>query len=240
MVRRWDGDAAETLQGCFQCTDWDVFTDGSSLEEATEVVTHHITFCEEMIVPTKTVKVFSNNKPWITKALKKTLNKKKIAFNSENRIKSKLIQNRLNKEIKAAKRGYKEKVEKLFQEGKARVAWQGVKTLTGLPNKSASLETRNPVNMAENLNQFHCRFDQSDLSQDRKEQIAELIPMTSSQANLELQQAEVELMLKRMRPNKAPGPDQICGRPLKSCCSQLAGVFCYLFKQITQHLQKKG
>lgn len=46
---------------------------GNSLEEATEVVTHRITFCEEMTVPTKTVKVFSNNKPWITKALKTTL-----------------------------------------------------------------------------------------------------------------------------------------------------------------------
>lgn len=63
LVKRWDGDAVETLQGCFQCTDWDVLTDGSSPEEATEVVTHYITFCEEMIVPTKTVKVFSNNKP---------------------------------------------------------------------------------------------------------------------------------------------------------------------------------
>ena len=107
-----------------------------------------------MIVPTKTVKVFSNNKPWITKARKRTPNEKKIAFNSGNRIESKIIQNRLNKEIKAAKRGYKERVEKPFQEGNARDAWQGVKTLAGLPNNSASLNTgtRDPVNMAEDLN----------------------------------------------------------------------------------------
>lgn len=69
-----------------------MLTEGSSLEEATDTVTHCIIFCEEMIVLKKTVKVFSNNKPWITKALKKTLNEKKIAFNSGNRIESKLIQ----------------------------------------------------------------------------------------------------------------------------------------------------
>lgn len=60
-----------------------------------------------LIVHTKTVKEFSNDKPRITKALKTTLSEKKIAFNSGNRIESKLIQNKLNKEIKAANRGYK-------------------------------------------------------------------------------------------------------------------------------------
>lgn len=93
LLRKWDDNVVETLQGCFDCTNWEVLTEGNSLEEATDVVTHYITFCEEMIVPTKTVKVFSNNKAWITKALKTTLNEKKIAFNSGNRIESKLIQN---------------------------------------------------------------------------------------------------------------------------------------------------
>lgn len=165
----------------------------SCLEEATDVVTDYITFCKEMIVPTKTVKVFSNNKPWISKALKTTLNEKKVALNSGNRIESKLIQNRLNKEIKAAKRGYKERVEKLFRQGKARDAWRGVKTLADLPNNnSASLNTRtkNSVNMAEGLNQFYSRFDHSDYSWEREELIAELTPRLPTQVNQELRQWE--------------------------------------------------
>lgn len=48
LVKRWDGGAVETLWGFFQCTDWDASTGGSSLKGATEVVTHYITFCEEM------------------------------------------------------------------------------------------------------------------------------------------------------------------------------------------------
>lgn len=43
-------------------------------------------------------------------------------------------------------------------------------------------------------------------------------------------------MLKRTKPNKAPGPDQTCGRLLKSSCSQLAGVFCHLFnRSLSEH-----
>lgn len=98
-----------------------------------------------------------------------------------------------------------------FQEGNARDARRGVKTLAGLPNNPASLNTgtRDPVNMAEDFNQFYCRFDQSDFSQERKELITELTTITPTQVNLKLQQVEVELMLKRMKPNKAPGADQI-------------------------------
>lgn len=61
--KKWDTAAIETLQACFECTEWRALTQGNSLEEATDVVTNYITFCEEMVVPTKTVKVFSNNKP---------------------------------------------------------------------------------------------------------------------------------------------------------------------------------
>lgn len=50
----------------------------------------------------------------------------KIAFTTGNKIEGKLIQSKLNKAMKWANRVYKEKVERLFQEGKARGAWRGV------------------------------------------------------------------------------------------------------------------
>ena len=52
------------------------------VNEATDVISSYINFCEDMLIPTKMVKIFPNNKPWITKALKKTINEKKIAFQS--------------------------------------------------------------------------------------------------------------------------------------------------------------
>lgn len=53
--------------------------------------------------------------------------------------------------------------------------------------------------MADDFNQFYCRFDQPDFLQERKERIAGLTPMASTIENLELQQAEVELMLRRTK-----------------------------------------
>lgn len=207
-MKKWDTAAIETLQACFEGTEWEVPTQGNSLEEATDVVTNYITFCEEMVVPTKTVKVFSNNKPWITKALKSTLNEKKIAYLSGNKIESKLIQNKLNKQIKAAKMEYKERVEKLFLEGKPRDAWQGVKTLAGLPNNNSAPPTtggKDCVDMAEDRNQFYCRFEKLDYTQEREKLTEELTARMPGHVNRELQQTEVEFVLRRMRPNKHLG-----------------------------------
>lgn len=48
--------------------------------------------------------------------------------------------------------------------------------------------------MAEDINQFYCRFDQSDTSQGREEIIAELTSMTPIQAILKMQQALTSLV----------------------------------------------
>ncbi len=87
-------------QDCFNNSDWQVLTQAASLEDATDVMTKYIKFCEENIVPLKTVKIFSFNKTWVTKELKTTIIKKNIAFNSANKTESKLIQAKFNKQIK--------------------------------------------------------------------------------------------------------------------------------------------
>ena len=79
-VRIWDHDHSETLRGCFdcQCTDWQVFYDGCSDndDEIADTVTSYIQF----FIQTKTVRIFPNNKPWITKEQKGILNEKKHVF----------------------------------------------------------------------------------------------------------------------------------------------------------------
>ena len=99
------------LQGCFDCTDWGVFFDTcDNVHDATEVVSDYISFCEDAIIPTKTIKIFPNNKPWIyTKSLKSTLNEKKNAFQARDRHERKRIQLKLRKEFKESKRQFKKK-----------------------------------------------------------------------------------------------------------------------------------
>lgn len=109
----------------------------------------------------------------------KTLYEKKLAFNLGNRQGGKSIQNRLNKEIKSAKRAYKDRVERLFNNGKPRDAWLGVKTLAGLPTNSTStgLPPEVSASMAEELNTFYCRSDQCDFTNEREELMAEPLYM---------------------------------------------------------------
>ncbi len=62
------------LQGCFDCTDWSVLTDSSdNIDELTDVVCSYISF-------SKVVKIFPNNKPWVSSALKGLIHKRKTAF----------------------------------------------------------------------------------------------------------------------------------------------------------------
>lgn len=44
LVKVWDNNARETLKGFFDCIDWEMLTQGGSLEQVTDVVTHYITF----------------------------------------------------------------------------------------------------------------------------------------------------------------------------------------------------
>ena len=44
------------------------------LDEMVDGVSDYIRFCEDSMIPTKTVKVFANNNPWVTKELKELLN----------------------------------------------------------------------------------------------------------------------------------------------------------------------
>lgn len=52
----------------------------SDQHELTDTITCYIKFSEETVIASKIVKVFSNNKPWLSKDLKMCLNEKRAAF----------------------------------------------------------------------------------------------------------------------------------------------------------------
>ena len=52
QVKVWNEDSIARLQGCFDCTDWDVLRDScDSLDELTDVVTSYVSFCVDPVVP---------------------------------------------------------------------------------------------------------------------------------------------------------------------------------------------
>ncbi|KAI3363569.1 hypothetical protein L3Q82_012154 [Scortum barcoo] len=103
-VKKWSEEAEEALKDCFNTTLWDVFSDahGEDIDSLTHCLTDYINFCVENTVPTRTVRSFSNSKPWITPDIKALLKEKRRAFVSGN--KEEQVQRELRRMIRKAER----------------------------------------------------------------------------------------------------------------------------------------
>ena len=100
-VKEWSDDAVEKLKGSLDCTDWDVSVNSSSdINELNESVCGYTDFCVECTIPQKTVKMLPNNKPWITKRIKGIINRKKLAFQKNDKEECKSVQKELKEEIR--------------------------------------------------------------------------------------------------------------------------------------------
>ena len=119
--------------------------------------------------------------------------------------------------------------------GDMREAWKGLKTLTGQykPQESSCRLSDDKKSEFAELNDFYCRFERTNLRGDLLAVVSDLRDKMekakeSSQV-FEIQASAVESKLKRVNSCKAPGPDNVCGRLLKSCSAQLCSVFSQLF-----------
>lgn len=82
-IRKQSEDSSLALQGCFDCTDWEVFENScSDIDDLTDVVSSYIHFCEVMLIPQKTVQTFANTKSWITKSIKSLMIERNKAFHA--------------------------------------------------------------------------------------------------------------------------------------------------------------
>lgn len=81
-VKCWSQEAEESLQAYLDLTDWDVFCEAhrDDTEGLTDSITDYIKFCGDICVPSRVIKCFPNNKPWITSCLKGLIKQKKKAF----------------------------------------------------------------------------------------------------------------------------------------------------------------
>ena len=225
----WTRETAEELKDCFGSTDWDLFVEANNnnIDKISEVVTDYINYCSENIVPTKRVKCFSNNKPWLTKGLKTILNEKKQAFKEHYRSRVKHINKELKKEIARSKKEYKTKIEGMFHENKSRDAWLGMKIASGQSKKKTEIKVKNEPQYANDLNTFYSRFDKFDFKDKCKQLEYDLRHNNDDQ--IEVNESDVCLSFRGLNLHKASGPDKICGNVLRSCFYELAGIFTTLF-----------
>ena len=82
----------------------------------------------------KHIKVFANNKPWITKNVKEIINRKKCIFGKGGAEELKGVNRELKRIIKQEKAKYKNKVEDNFTENNMKRVWHGMKLMSGYSN----------------------------------------------------------------------------------------------------------
>jgi hypothetical protein len=152
------------LNASFDQTIWEVFSDSNpDVDSLTDVVSCYITFNADMLIPRKAIRVFANNKPWITSDLRRQILDKHSAFKAASPDYHNK-QAELCKAIRNAKLKYKQKVESMFKQHNTRDAWKGLRTLTGQGRGNSSDALTNVPGAADRLNQFYARFDDIDFS----------------------------------------------------------------------------
>ncbi|KAI3360605.1 hypothetical protein L3Q82_002474 [Scortum barcoo] len=101
-VQVWTEEASSALQDCFECTDWEVFKEGTDLDGHTPSVLSYLKFCTDAVLPTKTIKLFPNQKPWLDSTVKPLL--------------------------KACDAAYS--IEEHFENNNPHIMWRGIKRIT--------------------------------------------------------------------------------------------------------------
>ncbi len=188
------------------------------IEAYSDTVTCFIRKCIDDVVPTKTIRIYPNQKPWINSDVRSALSARTSAYKSGNSDDRKQASYDLRRSIKAAKRTYKNKVEEHFNNNNPRSMWQGINNITGFKgNKPATVNIA--ASLPDELNTFYARFKADNTAHTESAHTAaaeEVSPLT-------LSAADVTRSFKRMNIRKAVGPDGIPGRVLKACAFQLAG-----------------
>ncbi|KAM9813349.1 NACHT, LRR and PYD domains-containing protein 12-like [Neosynchiropus ocellatus] len=128
-VRPWSPQAADSLNDCPAVTDWSVFRDScADLDEYTDTVTSYISFS----VPSKTVTVFSNNKPWFSKEVKTLFMERNKAFKSGDKETFKIAKYKFERAVKKAKAQYRASLEAKLKANNTRGVWQGDRPSQGV------------------------------------------------------------------------------------------------------------
>ncbi|KAM8822045.1 uncharacterized protein ACB058_021701 [Synchiropus picturatus] len=158
-MKIWTSEAREELQACMETTDWEVFRAATNnLDEYTDTVTSWISYCEECIVPTRTRVSYANDKPWFTAKLSQIRREKEAARKSGDRSCSKEVKYGFQRELKKATAAHSDKLTQQFSANDSAAVWRGLKVLTNY--KPRAPHTLNNLTLAQDLNNFYCRFEQ--------------------------------------------------------------------------------
>lgn len=142
----------------------------TDIDELTDVICSYVTFCENMIIPTKAIKVYPNNKPWMSKEVRAHLQQKNLSFKHGGLAEQQVAKRELRTEILQARQKYKSRIESKLAGNNLSAAWSGMKTMAGIKQVKSNHITidgfGSNCELASALNTFYIHFDQFDFSQE--------------------------------------------------------------------------
>uniref|UniRef100_A0A3P9LR30 Reverse transcriptase domain-containing protein n=1 Tax=Oryzias latipes TaxID=8090 RepID=A0A3P9LR30_ORYLA len=228
VVRVWPEGSTEALQDCFATTDWSLFkqaatyNDITDLQEYTETVTSYMRKCMDDVTVTKTITLRANQKPWLTGDVHRLWRERNAAFRAGNEAGLRTARANLSRGIRVAKREHSRKVADRFSDsGDTRNLWRGIQTITDYKPAPQACDYSTPL--LDQLNTFFARFEADNSIPAQK------TPPPPSDLVLMLSRDSVRRSLGRIKPQIAPGPDNIPGCVLRNCADELTDVITDIF-----------
>ncbi len=133
---------------------------GDNLDELTDVTCSYVTFCRDMIIPHKRVRVYPNNQPWVTKSVKSKIENKRWVFKQGDFIdlNKQAATKELKVEILQAKNNYKARLESQMAANKLGSAWSSMKSIIGhgSPKHNNQILLKGYVSDLEFANALNC------------------------------------------------------------------------------------
>ncbi len=174
-----------------------------------------------MCIPTRTQLTYNNDKPWFTANSDSSVRPKKML--TERGIKSCI--NRPNTHWKRRsewQRGIiSGKLRNKLSSSDSASVWKGMKDITSY--KTPSPSTLENQQLADELNEFYCRFEKTPFS-------PPATPLSPTPA-LQISEDDVRQVFKKNKRRKAPGPDGVSPACLKTCAGWLAPNFTQIFNR---------
>lgn len=190
-----------------------------SLDERTTVINDYINFCVQLVVPTKDIKIYPNNKSYITKDIKKAINLRNQAFKQKDTGTLKQTEKELRTKVREAKSRHRQDLENAFKSNKSRKVWDTMKSMTGMTSSTKPIVTIDEYKFANDLNVFFSRFECSSSHQKCDSVLANIWPGLDK---IEITVDEVRRTFKATNAKKAEGPDKCSPYLLKNFATVLA------------------
>ena len=212
----------EDLRACFETTLWDnMLTSDDDINTQTDIITGYINFCTDLCIPTKKVKKYANQKPWVTKQVIDMIDAKHKAHLAGNKKLYHKLKRQISKENKKSREHYSKKIQQHLANDPAN-AWNDIKKISGLPTNATQPATHINIKPDE-LNKFFSRYEKPNTT------TPETVSSNSTAPHLEITEDQVRKQLLHLNSRKGAGPDGLIPRVLKLCAYQLTPIITNLF-----------